>query len=532
MREPITIRRFETIFWGGMATLYVVRRLLAEIADINDQVVKAQNSGVLNSTLLQDLASYDHTLNNNVPLLAGMGLLLVAWYLAHQLAYPQLQKNPTSPTGWLQMGVSLLILFVSICLYHYLKLYVRDRYDEDGHLLGLKVYSLYRKRTVLSETLGFVILFGIYEVAFQAYWYIVRIWEHKYELLRLWLNYLLLGVITLVVGQVALWGRLPKRIWQPQGPLSSLVFVAGFLLLLQLLQLYSFRFLLQVWKTELPRRRAINVAVYMALAILGTCGLLTVYFTNIYEESFGWYTLGGLVYHFLIRSILPALVLAIAGLGLAYARQQLRSEKNVLQTQVSTKAAELASLRAQINPHFLFNALNSLYATALKENSEKTADGIQKLGDMMRFMLQENNRDRIPLSKEIAYLHNYIELQRMRLDESHGIDIRVTIQASEREIYLAPMLLIPFVENAFKHGISLRNPSWIYITLTLDATQLYFKVHNSLHARHANDPEAEGSGIGLANVQKRLDLLYPDRHQLTIQASEQDYFVSLLLAYW
>jgi LytS/YehU family sensor histidine kinase len=207
-------------------------------------------------------------------------------------------------------------------------------------------------------------------------------------------------------------------------------------------------------------------------------------------------------------------------------------EKTVLQTQVSTKSAELASLRAQINPHFLFNALNSLYATALKENSEKTADGIQKLGDMMRFMLQENNRERIPLSKEIEYLHNYIQLQRMRLDESHGIEIRVTIQEPDRDIYLAPMMLIPFVENAFKHGISLRKPSWIYVTLTLDATRLYFKVHNSLHARHANDPEEDKSGVGLNNVQKRLELIYPGRHELTIQQSDQDYFVALTLGFW
>jgi len=120
----------------------------------------------------------------------------------------------------------------------------------------------------------------------------------------------------------------------------------------------------------------------------------------------------------------------------------------------------------------------------------------------------------------------------MRLDESHNIEIRVTIQEPEREIYLAPMMLVPFVENAFKHGISLRYPSWIYTTLTLDATHLYFKVHNSLHPKHANDPEDEQSGLGLDNVRKRLELIYPGRHQLTIQQSEQDYFVGLTLVFW
>jgi LytS/YehU family sensor histidine kinase len=222
----------------------------------------------------------------------------------------------------------------------------------------------------------------------------------------------------------------------------------------------------------------------------------------------------------------------LASLFHAYIRSILSKEKTVLQTQVSATSAELSGLRSQINPHFLFNALNSLYATALKEKSDKTADGIQKLGDMMRFMLQENNQDRIPLDKEVEYLHNYIDIGRMRIDESQGVEIRVNIQQPDREIYIAPMMLNPFVENAFKHGVSLQHPSWIYITLTLDATKLYFKVHNSLHPKKDYDPEENSSGVGLANVKKRLQLIYPNRHTLDIQQSDKDFFVSLTLLYW
>ncbi|MBK6975714.1 MAG: histidine kinase [Cytophagaceae bacterium] len=105
------------------------------------------------------------------------------------------------------------------------------------------------------------------------------------------------------------------------------------------------------------------------------------------------------------------------------------------------------------------------------------------MGDMMRFMLQDNHQDRIPLSKEIDYLNNFIEIQRMRIDESKDVKIEVNIQASDMEIYLAPMLLNPFVENAFKHGLSFLSPSWIFITLTHDDHNLYFKVHNSLHSK-------------------------------------------------
>ena len=233
------------------------------------------------------------------------------------------------------------------------------------------------------------------------------------------------------------------------------------------------------------------------------------------------------------RDAEPVLLLMFANIFLsgvsAYLRWALAKEQTVFQARYSHQAAELSNLRTQINPHFLFNALNSLYGAALKENSVKTAEGIQKLGDMMRFMLEENNRDRIPLEKEIEYLHNYIHLQRIRLDETRDIDITVRIQEPGPAIYLAPMLLIPFVENAFKHGISLRNPSWIAVTLTLDASSVYFKVHNSRHPKPAMDPEEGRGGIGLANGTKRLELIYPQRHSLGIQQSEQDYFVLLTI---
>lgn len=217
------------------------------------------------------------------------------------------------------------------------------------------------------------------------------------------------------------------------------------------------------------------------------------------------------------------------GIGTAYLRSILIAEKRSFLTEVSQTSAELGALRAQINPHFLFNALNTLYAIAMKENSEKTADGIQKLGDMMRFMLQENHQNRIPLAKEIEYLHNLIEIQQLRLDDNQQIDLKINLQNPDREVFIAPMLLNPLVENAFKHGISFRNASWIYITLTHDPEHIFFKVHNSYHPKSELDPEKDSHGIGLDNVRKRLELLYPDKHEFSIQVSEHDYFVSLIL---
>lgn len=186
-------------------------------------------------------------------------------------------------------------------------------------------------------------------------------------------------------------------------------------------------------------------------------------------------------------------------------------------------------LRSQINPHFLFNALNTIYGTALQENAERTSAGVEQLGDMMRFMLQENMQEKIPLSREMEYINNYISLQKLRTDTSPDIRIRSEIEEPVAAYEIAPMLLIPFIENAFKHGISLREPSYITIMLQLQNNKLFFDVTNSIHPRVGADPERYKSGIGLTNVRQRLELLYEGRHDLMIRESAKEFFVHLTL---
>ena len=186
-------------------------------------------------------------------------------------------------------------------------------------------------------------------------------------------------------------------------------------------------------------------------------------------------------------------------------------------------------LRSQINPHFLFNALNTLYASALIENAEKTSDGIQKLGDMMRFMLHENVQDKISLTRDVDYLENYIALQKLRTSRSADIVIDTQIDEQLNNLQITPMLLIPFVENAFKHGISLQHPSYIKVTLQTKDKTLYFDVHNSIHIKPDTDPEKFKSGIGLQNVKQRLALLYPEKHELIIRESAKEFFIHLTM---
>ena len=210
-------------------------------------------------------------------------------------------------------------------------------------------------------------------------------------------------------------------------------------------------------------------------------------------------------------------------------RGEVNAEITGLKKQLGQSTASFDFLRSQINPHFLFNSLNTLYGTALLEKAEKTAQGVQQLGDMMRFMLQENMQERIPLSREVEYLENYISLQRLRTDKLSGVQIETDIQKGMEEEFIAPMLLIPFVENAFKHGVSLTQPSQIYIELERTRTSIVFTVINNRYEKQEMDPERDKSGIGLKNVRQRLELLYPDRHRLVIQETDKEFIAKLVL---
>jgi LytS/YehU family sensor histidine kinase len=148
---------------------------------------------------------------------------------------------------------------------------------------------------------------------------------------------------------------------------------------------------------------------------------------------------------------------------------------------------------------------------------------------MMRFMLHENVQEKISLAREIEYLNNYISFQKLRTDENPAIKIDIAIEPLVTSVQIAPMLLIPFVENAFKHGISFREPSHIRATVELKEDTLHFNVNNSKHLRPETDPEKNNNGIGLKNVKQRLQLLYPSKHELIIHETGKEFYVHLTL---
>jgi two-component system LytT family sensor kinase len=184
--------------------------------------------------------------------------------------------------------------------------------------------------------------------------------------------------------------------------------------------------------------------------------------------------------------------------------------------------AELAFLKSQINPHFLFNSLNSIYSLAY-QRSETTPEAILKLSEIMRYMLYECNDNKVDLAKEVQYLHSYIDLQKIRLGNKAFIDFKVegTIESQQ----IVPLLLIAFIENAFKHGVANNPLTPIRLLIDVDEAHLHFHIQNK---KHANNRDSSG-GIGLNNVRRRLNLLYPGKYNLDIHDDTDTYTVELSL---
>jgi two-component system, LytTR family, sensor kinase len=185
--------------------------------------------------------------------------------------------------------------------------------------------------------------------------------------------------------------------------------------------------------------------------------------------------------------------------------------------------AELKFLKTQIHPHFLFNTLNNLYALTLKK-SEKAPETVLKLSELINYMLYECRSDEVSLSKEIKFIRNYVDIEKMRYGDKLDVDIRISGEVGERKI--APLILLPFVENCFKHGASEDlQQSWVKLTVDSHQDHVVIKVENS-KSENGNGVARE-EGIGIQNVKRRLDLLYPGRHELKIINGTETFLVIL-----
>ena len=200
---------------------------------------------------------------------------------------------------------------------------------------------------------------------------------------------------------------------------------------------------------------------------------------------------------------------------------------NFKETQRQKLEAELKLLRGQINPHFLFNTLNNLYALSL-DKSDKTPDLILRLADLMRYMLYECRDSYVLIDKEIHFLKNYLELEKIRIGETANVELKVMGSTGLQQI--APLLFIPFIENAFKHGTNRQaNHSFIKILFDLEKQgAIRFVIENTKEEKETF-VDKKYSGIGIENVKKRLTLLYPEKHSLKITDNKNIFKVELIL---
>lgn len=210
----------------------------------------------------------------------------------------------------------------------------------------------------------------------------------------------------------------------------------------------------------------------------------------------------------------------IYGTALAFFMHWLSVERARREQESLTKTAQLSFLQSQINPHFLFNTINDIYALSLKK-SDKTPGALMQLSGLLRYALYDNKDPLVPLHKELNYIRNYLELQRTGYDNIFYVDFETEGEPDRWQV--PPMILLPFVENACKHGVTNDCEHPVVIRLKTDFHKLLFQVTNRVRLV---EKDSEG-GIGIGNIQKRLELLYPDHHQLHIKAEQDSFSIEL-----
>jgi len=227
-------------------------------------------------------------------------------------------------------------------------------------------------------------------------------------------------------------------------------------------------------------------------------------------------------YPFLHQSLHFTIINLFAVTGFAYFLNMFKEEKIKRQLEAQQLQLELNYLKAQLHPHFFFNTMNSIYSLALYR-SEKTAPIVEKLSHMMRYIIYEGQKDTVPLEKEIEFLKSFVALEKIR-HEDH-VSVSFTIQGNIEQTFIPPLLFMPLLENGFKHGFQYNEDSWLEAAMLIENDEIIFGVKNSDPSSvTANEP-----GVGLENLRKRLSLLYPKKHELVMQKTNNQFEVNLTL---
>lgn len=505
IRKHENIARIE--FWA--ANTFFVFMVFFFIVGNTDSTVL--DSGPYYAEFVKAKLPYSHYKNFFIPILTQQITIFAAFLYLNFIVVPKLVKREAMLKSLLFVLISSIVLGAIIGLSKtYLKgfMYVGKPRTEVTLDILLDAYL---------EVVMLYFIFGIYTAIKYAGVYFLSKIDAIHKRFPYVTRESIVCIILWLIALLVLW--LAGADYQ---------FTVGWAVIIpQAIAFYSFAFYRLIPKVQVKKHSLVRFLLWssliIALAFFPVAFLFLFLFLRTPDSE-------SIAFNLSAFNTVFQMFITVPLTWLLYKYQQKGNEEViVLQKELKQSTANIDFLRSQINPHFLFNALNTLYGTAIQENAERTSEGVQKLGDMMRFMLRENMQEKISLSREIDYLENYIALQRLRTDSNPMIQIQTNIEAQHTIHQIAPMLLIPFVENAFKHGISFREPSYIRVTLEIKDKTLYFDVQNSKHDRNGSDPEKDKSGIGLENVQQRLKLLYPGRHQLQIRDTTKEFFIHLTI---
>ena len=226
-----------------------------------------------------------------------------------------------------------------------------------------------------------------------------------------------------------------------------------------------------------------------------------------------------------------SLIASFGAGGLKILSDRFRIEKKLLAVEKERISTELNFLRSQVNPHFLFNLINTIYFQIDKENAQARAS-VEKLSEMLRYQLYECTTDRIEISKELDYIKNYVAMQTLRMEK--GSDIKLMIDDKLNGFRIAPLLILPMVENAFKHVSNFKEAdrNKIHISLLHDNTKFVAHVTNTYDKTTAANHVINSGGLGVQNLKRRLELLYPGRHELTVNQEEHIFNTTLKIHYY
>ncbi|MHA7059573.1 sensor histidine kinase [Aquimarina sp. M1] len=284
----------------------------------------------------------------------------------------------------------------------------------------------------------------------------------------------------------------------------------------------------------LEQRKYLEYLLFFAVTTVVTTLIITSgYYVTAYisgsafTELFGNLTFGQLVKSSPLSSTLASMTLAMS---IKLAKNWIKSQQRQQLLEKEKVETELKFLKSQFNPHFLFNTINSIFVL-IHKNPDMASESLANFSDLLRYQLYECNESKIPLEKEINYLKNFIDLGKLRLDNTVTVHTKIEEQRYG-DVFIAPFILMPFVENAFKHCAQGEDQNnWITIHLSFIKKDVFLEVANSMNPDAQQDSEdlSKDNGIGLKNVQRRLDLVYRDQYELSIKKTGETYKIRLYL---